>query len=139
MDETGRGRERVVGRLRAEEKEVEGGGVDVVFSEEFFRGSDAEVRCGFVGGGDIALGDAGFGKDQIHIPGGVFRLESLVRFQSLGEMDRDGTDGRVVHCVIPKALCREGRSNFVLFIEMPMRHKSMACNGFIVIMSPGNP
>ena len=58
---------------------------------------DAQVRGELILAGNMPGTDPGLFIDQVHVPGGMFRQEVVIRFHAIGEMNGNRSNGCVIH------------------------------------------
>ena len=97
LHQAGGGGQGVVGRLRAEEQEVDRLAIDLVLGEEPLGGLHAQIGGALAGRGPVAGADARLCVDQVHVPAGMLGLEKLIGLDRLGQINRDRANGRVLH------------------------------------------
>ena len=88
--QTGRGRQKIIRALCAEQQIVHFRTVDSVLGEQFFRCRHGQIRGAFVLTGDMTAGHAYLGGDFFHRPFGKFPDQHVIGYDRLGKMIRLG-------------------------------------------------
>ena len=97
LHQAGGRRQRIVGRLRAEEEEIDRAAVDLMLGEELLRRRHAQIGGAFLRGGDVPGADPRLRVDQVHVPTGILGLQVRIVLDLLRQMNRDRANGRVWH------------------------------------------
>ena len=97
LHQAGRGGQGVVGRLRAEEEEIDRAAIDLVLGKQPLGRRHAQIGGALAGSGNVAGANARLRIDQVHVPAGILGLQQVIVLDRFRQIDRDRANGRVLH------------------------------------------